>query len=260
MKEMYELEILKREVLNDEIFKLSLSRPDLMVDIRPGQFFNLSVTENGFPLLKRPISVSFVEQDRIELTIKKVGQGTQLLFDKKVGDTIEVLGPLGNGFFLDDITKNSLIVGGGIGVSPVKELARYMVDVKNIKLPILLGFRDEPFDMEDFNNLSDDIAVSTESGIAGYQGYVTSLLEERLKKQDIDQVLVCGPSHMLRAVQSLCDTYHVTTQLLMEERMACGIGACLVCICAINDENGMSNKRVCKDGPVFYGSEVVFNV
>lgn len=259
MKKTYDCKIIKKEILNEEIFKIDVEKPADMPEIVPGQFFGITVSSNGYPLLRRPISVSKVDESSFELTIKVVGEGTQMLHDLIEGSTINVLGPVGNGFFLDDINKNSIIVGGGIGVSPIKELARVM-KLKNNELPILLGFRNEPFDMDDFNQVSSDIEIATESGVVGVKGYVTTLLEERLKKESIDTVYVCGPHMMLKAVNSLCDKYNVTTQLLMEERMACGIGACLVCTCAIKEGSEILNKRVCKDGPVFYGSEVVFDV
>lgn len=260
MKTTYDLEILEKEILNDEIYKIVLEKPEDMDPILPGQFFGLSASDNGYPLLRRPISVSKVTENSFELTIKVLGEGTLLLLKKEVGETINILGPVGNGFFLDNMSANSIIVGGGIGVSPIKELARVMKKELDKDIPILLGFRDQPFDMDDFNVVSSDIEIATESGVVGVKGYVTSILEERIKKEKPEMVYVCGPHMMLKAVKELCASYDVPTQLLMEERMACGIGACLVCTCAIKEGHEIKNKRVCKDGPVFYGSEVVFDV
>ncbi|MBN2793849.1 MAG: dihydroorotate dehydrogenase electron transfer subunit [Clostridia bacterium] len=260
MKKTYDLKIMDREVLSQEVFKILLEKPADMPEIIPGQFFGLKADDNGYPLLRRPISVSRVDANSFELTIKLVGQGTELIYNKKIGETINVLGPVGNGFYLEEAKKNSIIVGGGIGISPVKELARVLKNKFNDDFPVLLGFRDEPFDLEDFSLYSSKIEIATESGITGTKGYVTTLLEEHLKENEIDTVYVCGPHVMLKAVKLLCDRYNVTTQLLMEERMACGIGACLVCTCAIKEGTEIKNKRVCKDGPVFYGSEVVFDV
>lgn len=260
MKKTFNCKIIDREILNDEVYKLKFEKPEEMLDIIPGQFFGLMPHDNGFPLLRRPISVSRVDEDAFELTIKLMGEGTRLIFEKQIGDTINMIGPLGNGFFLEEAKENSIIVGGGIGISPVKELARVMQNKFGTDVPVLLGFRDNAFDIEDFSRFSTKIEIATESGVEGQKGYVTTLLEERLKSSAIDMVYVCGPHPMLKAVKSLCDRYQVETQLLMEERMACGIGACLVCTCAIKEGSEIINKRVCKDGPVFYGSEVVFNV
>lgn len=260
MKQTYDVKILEREVLSDEVYKLLLEIPEGMPAIEPGQFFGLSVSNNGYPLLRRPISVSRVDEHAFELTIKLVGQGTELLYKKEVGETINVLGPVGNGFFLEEANEKAIIVGGGIGISPVKELARVMKNKFDKSFPVLLGFRDAPFDLVDFERFSDDIEIATESGVAGTKGYVTTLLEQRLETGDVETVYVCGPHPMLKAVKYLCDRFNVTTQLLMEERMACGIGACLVCTCAIKEGSEIKNKRVCKDGPVFYGSEVIFDV
>lgn len=260
MKEAYVCEIIKKEVLNEEVFKLTFKIPETMEKIKAGQFFNLTVGAHGSPLLRRPISVSLVTKDTFELTIKVLGQGTQILFDKKEGESIDLMGPLGNGFFYEDVSSKALIVGGGIGVSPMKELTRVLKEDYKIQPPVILGFREKSFDIKDFSRFSSKIEIATESGDEGKKGYVTSLIEEHLKNNEVDMVYVCGPHLMLKAVQRLCDQYKVKTQLLMEERMACGIGACLVCTCAIKEKGKIENKRVCKDGPVFYGSEVVFNV
>lgn len=259
MKKTYNVKIIKKTYLDKDIVSLLLEKPQNM-DIKPGQFFNVTVSDNGYPLLRRPISVSRVDQQAFELTIKIVGKGTTMLSEMNEHDEVNVLGPLGNGFFLEELPSNPIIVGGGIGISPVKELARYMKSSLKKQVPILLGFRENAFDMDDFSKMSDTIEIATESGLQGEKGYVTTLLEKRLIHGDVDMVYVCGPHAMLKAVHFLCARYNVKTQLLMEERMACGIGACLVCTCAIKEKDSVQNKRVCKDGPVFYGSEVVFDV
>lgn len=259
MKQTYNCKILKQDVLNDEVYKILLEKPDMMPEVYPGQFFSISASSNGYPLLRRPISISRVDDDALEFTIKLMGSGTQLIKDTKIGETLDLLGPLGNGFILDNMTTNSIIVGGGIGIAPVKELARVMKRELNESIPVLLGFRDEPYDIEDFSKMSSDIKIATESGVSGVKGFVTTILKEKLDIKKPDMVYVCGPHVMLKAVSELCNQYGVETQLLMEERMACGIGACLVCTCAIKDKGSIKNKRVCKDGPVFYGSEVAFN-
>ena len=260
MKKAYMCQIVKKDILTKEVFKLTFKKPEDMPPIKPGQFFNLKVSDNGYPLLRRPISVSLVCDDTFELTIKILGQGTNLLFEKEVGDSINLMGPLGNGFYLDKVTEPSIIVGGGIGISPMKELARVLKEDFSLELPVILGFKDKAFDLESFSSYASKIEIATESGDEGIKGFVTPLLENHLKSGKIKMVYVCGPHLMLKAVKEICQKYHVESQLLMEERMACGIGACLVCTCAIKDNNVIENKRVCKDGPVFYGSEVVFNV
>ena len=260
MKKAYMCQIVKKDVLSEEVFKLTFKKPDDMPEIRPGQFFNLMVSDNGYPLLRRPISVSLVCNDTFELTIKILGQGTRLLFDKKVGDIIDVMGPLGNGFNLENVSDASIIVGGGIGISPMKELTRVLKEDFSLEIPVILGFKDKAFDLQSFSTYASKIEIATESGDEGIKGFVTPLLENHLKSGNIKMVYVCGPHLMLKAVKEICQKYQVESQLLMEERMACGIGACLVCTCAIKENNTIENKRVCKDGPVFYGSEVVFNV
>jgi len=261
MKQTYKCKILKNIDINEEVFKLVLERPAGMDEIKSGQFHNLSVNNAGFPYLKRPISVSDVSETEIEFTIKVNGEGTSILREREVGETLDVLGPLGNGFTVGPKGEKSLVIGGGIGVAPVKLLAKEIKEQRGEDVKVLLGFRDTPYEIEEFKQYTSDVEIATENGEAGHKGYVTALLERELENNKYDMVYVCGPHVMLECIGVYCNKMNVPVQLLMEERMACGIGACLVCTCKIKDdtkEEGHWNKRVCKDGPVFMGSEVVF--
>jgi len=156
------------------------------------------------------------------------------------------MGPLGNGFDLENIKGKIAIVTGGIGIAPMNYLIK---SIKNINMDIYAGFRDETYCTENFNNLVDNVVVATEDGSAGEKGYVTDYFHP----EDYDLVLCCGPEIMMDKVILMCREKKIPLYVSMEKRMACGIGACLVCTC----KTRFGNKRTCKDGPVFKGEDIL---
>ncbi|MBN2899135.1 MAG: dihydroorotate dehydrogenase electron transfer subunit [Clostridia bacterium] len=252
------LEVLKNEVINEEVFALTLEAHE--ADIKAGQFYNFKTSDIVYPLLRRPISVALVEDGKIIFYIQKKGTGTQLLSNLKAGDEVNVIGPLGNGFDFTGI-KKPLVVGGGIGVAPMMEAARQLKESGHEAVKVLLGYREEPYGIDVFEKITSDIAIASERAEGYHKGYVTALLEEVLDAAVYDGVFVCGPHVMLKAVAAICKAKGVKSHLLMEEKMACGIGACLVCTCKIQKEgeSDFKNLRTCKEGPVFPGEEVLFD-
>ena len=256
MKKNILSKILSNEQISNDIYRIRLERTEEMGSIDPGQFFQVKSKEGGEFFLRRPISICFVESNAIHLVIRKNGKGTEAICSKKAGAYLDLLGPLGNGFSLDEQSKRVVLVGGGIGVAPLLELARQL---KSTQKKVLLGYRSDPYLVEDFQRLSKEVLVAVEEGDQGYKGYVTDLLEKEIKKEQPDLIYACGPEVMLKKVQQLGVQYQVETQLALEERMACGVGACLVCSCKIKAENnGWHFVRTCKEGPVFSGKEVIF--
>ncbi len=258
-KRTYRCKVLGIRHLTDEVFTLRLERPCEMGGILPSQFFNLKAS--ALPYLRRPISISKIEDDALEFTIIAKGIGTRQFQKLKTGDVIDVLGPLGNQYSIDENHKRVLIVGGGIGVPPQAVLAEAIKAKTNAHITVQLGFRDMPYMVDRFTALTDDVTIASENAAADYKGYVTDLTERALKSQTFDMVYVCGPSIVIEKVAALCKAADTPVQLLMEERMACGVGACMVCVCKVKEQSmpdGIWHKRVCTDGPVFYGSEVVF--
>ncbi|QZY57390.1 dihydroorotate dehydrogenase electron transfer subunit [Crassaminicella profunda] len=235
------------------IHKIEMERVDGFGDIKPGQFLHIKCSDAY--LLRRPISISMVQKDRVGIVVRKAGEGTSLLCDRKKGEILDVLGPLGNGFTIDE-GKNVIVIGGGIGTAPLLELVK---NLKEKQVTVLLGYKDTPYLVEAFKDYVKDVKVATEDGSAGYKGYVTDLLKTKLENDKVDIIYSCGPEIMLKKVQEIATEYKVKSQLSIEERMACGVGACLVCTCKVKSEDGVKHVRTCKDGPVFSGDEVMFH-
>jgi dihydroorotate dehydrogenase electron transfer subunit len=245
--------IVKIEDLTKDAYKLIVEKPkDLLV--KPGQFFMIK-SVNTYPLLNRPISISGFTEKTVEFGIKKVGIETNRIGELKIGESIYLLGPLGNGFDIKESYKNVLLIGGGIGIEPLKGALKVLSN-KKIKTTTLLGFRNECFDLEDFKQYKEKVITFSEQVSQGdYLGYPTDQLEKMLSEEKYDAVFTCGPEILMSKVKDISEVYNVETQLLLEEKMACGIGACLGCTC----ETKSGYKKVCADGPMFYGNEVSFN-
>jgi dihydroorotate dehydrogenase electron transfer subunit len=215
--------------------------------VRPGQFFMLRAWTLE-PILSRPISVCDIDEKRLVFLYEIRGEGTRILGSLKKDDKIELLGPLGNGFNTDEIKGKVAIVAGGIGIAPMLLTAK---TIKSDKLDLYVGFREESYILDEFKSLVDNIYLATDYGTEGYKGFVTDIFNP----ENYNCVLICGPEIMMKKVVEKCNEAGVTSYVSMESRMACGVGACLVCTCKTSD--GM--KRTCKDGPVFLGKDVIFS-
>lgn len=255
-KEM--MKIVQHKAIAADIYELTL-RGELVSEIsNPGQFVHLKVSEGCEPLLRRPISICYIEKNSRQFTMiyRKEGLGTQVLSEKKVGDFVDVLGPLGNGFPLSAAAKGetALLVGGGIGVPPLYELSRQLVE-KGVRVIHVLGFQSAnvSFYEEKFSLLGDTY-VATVDGSLGTKGFVTDVITKY--KLTFGALYCCGPLPMLKALE---ERYrNDNAYLSLEERMGCGIGACFACVCHTQDDpTGLTYKKVCNDGPVFKVGEVV---
>lgn len=232
------------------IFELTL-QGELVQDMAPGQFVHVRVGESFEPLLRRPISIANINQDMNEFTMiyRAEGRGTELLSKKQVGDTADVLGPIGNGFPVDAVAPGgtALLVGGGIGVPPLYELAKQL-NARGVRTIHVLGFQSEnvTFYEEQFSALGETYYV-TADGTKGTKGFVTNLLDEL--KPEFDVFYSCGPLPMLKALE--VQFPEKPGYLSFEERMACGIGACFACVCNTTEAVEKDYVKVCSDGPVF---------
>lgn len=250
------LTVVSQEEIGKDIFSLWLQTDQMAQYARPGQFLSL-YTGNAGKLLPRPISICEIDKEtsRIRLVYRVTGKntGTEAFSKMQPGDKIEALGPLGNGFPLEEAEgKKVFLIGGGIGIPPILETAKQL----NAQKTAVLGYRDELFLNEEFAKYA-DVYVATEDGSAGTRGNVLDAIRENALKADV--IFACGPTPMLRALKSYAEENNITCWISMEERMACGIGACLACVCKSKDIDSHSqvhNKRVCKDGPVFLSTEV----
>ena len=252
MKKTYKCEIIKKRVLTDGSFDYTIKSPEIAADVQVGQFLHISCGKDAF--LRRPISICDSDNETVRFIFEVKGKGTKYLSEYNEGDTLDIMGPLGHGFCTDGV-RNPVIIGGGIGVFPLFKLA------KEIKADIFLGFRNvSRVVMEDeFKAVARSLTIGTDDGSYGYNGYIASAMAEYLDKNECDMIYACGPTPMLGAVKKIAEERGIKCQLSLEQRMGCGIGACLVCSCETIFDGMDKRKRVCKDGPVFFSTEVTLN-
>ncbi|KGR73831.1 dihydroorotate dehydrogenase electron transfer subunit [Ureibacillus sinduriensis] len=242
--------VVRQSEIAHHIFELTL-QGQIVQDMNPGQFVHIRVSDSFEPLLRRPISIANINKEANEATViyRAEGRGTSILSQKQVGDEVDVLGPLGNGFPVDAVREGgtALLVGGGIGVPPLYELS-HQLNARGIRTIHVFGFATEQvcFYEDQFTTLGDTHFVTVD-GSKGTKGFVTDLLEEL--KPEFDVFYACGPLPMLRALEG----FYPEKQgyLSFEERMGCGIGACFACICQTTDQSDKNYVKVCSDGPVF---------
>lgn len=244
----YDVELckLKNTVeIAENIFSFILDAPYISQCAAPGQFVHIKLQGRT---LRRPISICSIDKNSGELRIvfEIRGEGTAELAALKEGTVIDVLGPLGNGFPMVDKEKKALFVGGGIGVPPLLEAAK----LYGKNATAVLGFRNKSAVIleEDFNSLGVKTIITTDDGSYGSHGLVTSVIPD----EAYDVIYTCGPAPMIKSVTGIAKDKGCLCYVSLEERMACGIGACLGCACKLIDDNGNEyNGHVCKDGPVF---------
>lgn len=244
--------LVKKSLMAEGLYDFTVECPEMAKQAKPGQF--LHILCGGDAYLRRPISICDVTEDKyIRFIFEIRGRGTDELSKKSVGDEIDILGPLGNGFDVINDEEKAVLVGGGIGVFPLLNLAKKLGG----KATTLLGFRNKTaVVMEDeFLANSQELKIATDDGSHGHHGFVTELLKEILATQKVSRVYTCGPTPMMKLVSQICVENNIPVQVSLEERMGCGVGACVTCTCTVNGQR----KRVCKDGPVFNGSEVEWN-
>lgn len=242
----FESKVVANRHVAEDIFVLQVARCG--AEAAAGQYYMLKSWDTELTLM-RPISIFKAEADSLYFMYRTVGKGTTRMAELKPGDKLKLLGPAGNGYPCDQIEGKVAVVGGGVGIPPLCETAKTL-QAKGLSVDAYLGFRDALFAVEDFEPWCTDIFISTEKGEEGYRGFVTDLL----KPENYDVVITCGPEVMMRKVSSMCVEKGTTCYCSLEHRMACGIGACLGC--SIRTKNGM--KRVCKDGPVFRSTDLLW--
>jgi len=250
--------VIHNRQIADSIFQLNLTGNIVTEMAQPGQFVHLRISGGIDPLLRRPISIAEIDRENHTFTIiyRRQGRGTSLLADKTAGEEVDVLGPLGNGFPVHAVQpgQTAILIGGGVGVPPLHELAKQL-ERKGVSVISVLGFQTEQavFYEKELARCG-EVYVSTVDGTYGLKGYVTDVLETEALSGDF--VFACGPTPMLRAVEA--GGFAPQTYLSLEERMGCGIGACFACVCHTKeDPQGHSYRKVCMDGPVFAAGEVV---
>lgn len=244
--------IIAKNIITDGVYDFTVQCPEMAEKTKAGQF--LHILCGGEAYLRRPISVcEVIDGKSIRFIFRVNGVGTEELAKKSVGEQLDILGPLGNGFDLSKADGRVLLVGGGIGIFPLLEAAKQF----GKKASVLLGFKTEAELMltDEFAKYADNLFVATDDGSCGYKGYVPDLLRKIAVSNEISQIYTCGPMPMMRAVAEAAEEFGIPAQASLEERMGCGIGACVTCVCTV----GGRRVRVCKDGPVFTASEVEWN-
>lgn len=225
-------------------------------EAKPGQFIDVYVNDDS-KLLPRPISICEVKDDSLRIVYRVVGGGTKIMSTYEEGDEIQIIGPLGNGFDMRD--GKAILVGGGIGIPPMVELAKNLSEkIGKENVISVMGYRDELFLTDELEQFS-TVVIATEDGSTGTKGTVIDALDEN--GVDGDVLYACGPIPMLKALKDWANGKGIECQISLEERMACGIGACLACVCKTKEKDEHSNvcnKRICKDGPVFDANEIDF--
>ena len=240
--------LIKKEETAENIFDFVLECPQLAEKAKAGQFAHIAVPGKT---LRRPISICDADERNIRIVFQIKGEGTEILSKSKVGDFIDILAPLGHGF---DIPKGKRIafVGGGIGVPPMLFSAKQADDAVAV-----LGFRNKKAVIltEDFKKVCSEVFVATDDGSFGIHGFTSDILRNIIN----DIVCACGPMPMLKVIAEICKEHNKPCQVSLEERMGCGIGACLVCACKTLDKDGnIEHSHVCKKGPVYNAEEVVW--
>lgn len=253
MKKRENCKLIRKTEIASGIFDFVVASDDMASEAQSGQFLHIDCGKGTF--LRRPISICDAQNGEVRFIFEVKGEGTKALSEKEVGDSIDIMGPLGHGFEIKDNVKNPVIIGGGIGVFPLYKLA------KQINAKVFLGFRskDRVVMEKEFDAVSDMVIVGTDDGSYGYEGYIASAMEQYLGFNDCDMIYSCGPLPMLRAVKKIAEERGIPCQISLEQRMGCGIGACLVCSCETKHEGSEKYAKVCTNGPVFYSEEVTLN-
>ncbi|MCL2018424.1 MAG: dihydroorotate dehydrogenase electron transfer subunit [Oscillospiraceae bacterium] len=256
--------IIEKTAISAGVYSYMILCPEVAAEARPGQFVHIKV--EGFTL-RRPISICDIDRKNgwVRIVFEIRGHGTAKLTDANVGDSIDMIAPLGNGFTIpEDITPSRRIVtvGGGIGIPPLLGVAKVFRE----KSTAILGFRsyDKVILANDFKQNDARVITCTDDGSVGFKGSVILPFESELAQNDVDMVYACGPEPMLAAIIEICKKARINCEVSLEQRMGCGVGACAVCACEIARQNGTDASgscnnmlMVCKDGPVFKGEEVV---
>ena len=253
------VKITDKQIISNDIIKYTFESSEIAETAVPGQFLEIKCSEGIDTILRRPISISntIPKLGSVEFIMQVRGNATSVFSKRKPGDDIDVIGPLGKGFTVNPEKKNPIILGGGIGIFPMYFLAK---KINNPDTKIVLGFRNKDFVImeDDFSALPGKLHITTDDGSYGQKGFVTDVLEKEIKSSGVDMIYACGPLPMLKKVQQISINAGISCELSAEERMGCGIGACLGCAIKLVEGDEWRYGHVCKDGPVFKAEKVIF--
>lgn len=246
-KRIEDFKITGNRRINNEIFILEVSGNAYLPDLKPGQFVQVRIDESKETFLRRPLSIHDVnyETNSIKFLFQIAGKGTEKLSKLRVGETLNIIYPLGNSFSLPEKSARILLIGGGCGTAPLLFLGKYL-KTNGYSPEILLGFKNSEriIELEEFHSMG-HVYLTTEDGSQGEKGFVTD--HSVLSNIHFDNICCCGPKPMMKAVARYCKSNNITCEVSLEHMMACGIGACLCCV--VDTVRG--NLCTCTDGPVF---------
>jgi len=252
--------IIKAEFLNADTFLLTVQSETISKKAKPGQIVQIKCGDEGGVLLRRPISICSVDREKgtFDIIIQIRGKGTKILSKYKAGDMIDIIGPLGQGFSLYPKHKKIIAIGGGIGIFPLLQLLK---DHPAGNKKAILGFRNKSCVIleKEFREVCDELFISTDDGSYGEKGFVTDILKKVLDKEPADMLFFCGPIPMMKLGVGIAKEYNIPCEVSMEQRMGCGIGACLACVCKTKNGDDWEYTQVCKRGPVFNGDKIIFD-
>ncbi|MBM3707501.1 MAG: dihydroorotate dehydrogenase electron transfer subunit [Actinobacteria bacterium] len=258
-------EIIENKKYGENLFKIEVFSPYICRNAAPGQFINVRCNSGVVfdPLLRRPFSIYEIDKNFNVFSILYIvrGKGTNYLAGLKKGDILSFIGPLGQSFKADKSYNNYLIVGGGIGVAPLCLIAKKIIE-EGKKVFFIAGFKDAVFYIweRDIIKILRDYKIFTEDGSFGEKGLPTDYIKDNLQNFLDNKLVCCGPREMLVSLQEIAKRNKISADVLMEERMACGIGVCMGCAVKICSQDGnIEYKKVCSDGPIFNLMEVVFD-
>lgn len=253
MREKELAKVISQECIGTGVYSMWIETKAAQTAVA-GQFVSVYCKDKT-KLLPRPISICQIDKEkgRLRIVYRVVGGGTEEMSSYSAGGDISLIGPLGNGFMQRE-GKKAILIGGGIGIPPMVGLAEALKDKAEVS--VVAGYRDELFLTKELENAG-KLYIATEDGSTGTKGTVIDAIKEQAVGGDV--IYACGPTPMLKAIKEYALANNIECQLSLEERMACGIGACLACVCQSKDKDAHSNvnnKRICKDGPVFLAEEV----
>ena len=255
MKFQEMVQVVGQEELAADIYSMWIKSSNISKEAKPGQFLSIYCND-GSRILPRPISICETDKENgtVRIVYRVVGKGTNEFSSLTEGSIVKVLGPLGNGFELHE--KTALLIAGGIGIPPMVETAKRLKEM-GATVYSAVGYRYSDLFLVDELEKYSNVIIATEDGSVGTKGYVIDAIKANDIKAEV--IYSCGPTPMLRAVKNYALENNIICELSLEERMACGIGACLACVCKskdIDNHSHVHNKRVCADGPEFYCEEV----
>ncbi|AGB40879.1 2-polyprenylphenol hydroxylase-like oxidoreductase [Halobacteroides halobius DSM 5150] len=256
-------EIVTQKEISPNHFKMVIRAPKIAKEAQPGQFLHLKWVNDltgQDPLLRRPISLNSIDQAKGTITIiyRVIGRGTKLLSSLQAGDEIDLMGPLGESFSVSDSASKIAIVGGGMGIAPLLPLVNQLLDLdKQVTLLLGANTKEQLINLAEYQKLDVNLKIATRDGSCGQQGFITDLLTELSK---IDYVYTCGPEIMMEKVQDWAKQEKIVGEASLEERMGCGTGACLSCVCKIKvgSKDDWQYQKTCTQGPIFPLGEVIF--